>query len=38
MSVGDRIKAVELFTLELIARKEVIVKLLMWEICKNEKW
>lgn len=34
-SVQDRIKCVEHFTQKMIAQKEVVVKLLMWEIGKS---
>jgi glyceraldehyde-3-phosphate dehydrogenase (NADP+) len=35
MSVTDRIKCVEKFTHKMIAKKDIVVKLLMWEIGKS---
>ncbi len=35
MSVADRIKCVEKFTLKIIEKKSIVVKLLMWEIGKS---
>ena len=36
-SVDDRIKCVEAFTVEMKTQREVVVNLLMWEICKTRK-
>jgi len=36
-SVDDRIKCVEAFTVEMKKQREVVVNLLMWEICKTRK-
>jgi acyl-CoA reductase-like NAD-dependent aldehyde dehydrogenase len=36
MSVAERIKCVERFTHEIIAKKDIVVKLLMWEIGKSQ--
>ncbi len=35
MSVGDRIKAVERFVLKMIEQRDIVVKLIMWEIGKS---
>lgn len=35
MSVADRIERVERFTLKMIEQKEIVVKLIMWEIGKS---
>lgn len=36
-SVDDRIKCVEAFTVEMKKQREVVVNLLMWEICKTRE-
>ena len=36
-SVDNRIKCVEAFTVEMKKQREVVVNLLMWEICKTRK-
>jgi len=35
MSVGDRIKAVERFVMKMIEQRDIVVKLIMWEIGKS---
>ncbi len=35
MSVGDRIRAVERFVLKMIEQRDIVVKLIMWEIGKS---
>lgn len=36
MKVGERLKCMEIFVEKMKTHREVVVKLLMWEICKNK--